>query len=64
GIFVLLQAIRSPLHLLHPELSGDSQTLAGLTLIPSIVWIGIWFFWGLFALLYLWRHQGTEPQKI
>ncbi len=60
GIYVLIQAIRSPVYLLHPAVGkGDSDTLAGLTLIPEFIWVGIWVLCGLFGLYFLWKHAGN-----
>jgi hypothetical protein len=43
GIYVVLDAIRSPLALIDGRSIGDGATLAKLTFVPEIVWIAIWF---------------------
>jgi hypothetical protein len=43
AIYVVLNAIRSPLNLLDGKRIGDGYALSQLTMIPEFVWIGIWF---------------------
>ena len=54
GIFVLLDAIRSPLHLLDGRNLGDGATLSELTLLPEIFWIACWFIIAITCLYSLW----------
>jgi hypothetical protein len=42
GLYVVLEAFRSPLYLLDGKRVGDGSALAGLTYLPEIVWIVIW----------------------
>lgn len=55
GVYVLLESIRSPLYLLDGRDLGDGATLAQLTWIPEIVWVGLWFGLALSCLSLLWR---------
>ncbi|MBF0186887.1 MAG: M50 family metallopeptidase [Magnetococcales bacterium] len=55
GLYVLLDAVRSPMHQLY-ALSSDSHTLARMTMIPSVVWIATWIGIGLGGFYYVWKH--------
>lgn len=55
GIYVLLDAVSAPLHLIDGSDRGDGADLADITFIPEIIWVGIWVFCGLFGLYYLWK---------
>lgn len=55
GIFVLLDAIRSPLYLLDGRSLGDGATLARLTGLPEVFWVALWFAIALACLYRLWR---------
>lgn len=55
GIYVLLNAIRSPLYLIDSRHYGDGAKLSDLTGIPEIFWIIIWLFLGIISLLYLFK---------
>ena len=55
GIFVLLDAIRSPLYLLDGRDLGDGATLAELTWIPEVAWVAVWFMIALGCLYFLWK---------
>ena len=58
GIFVLLDAIRSPLYLLDGRDLGDGATLARLTWLPEIFWVALWFVIALSCLTILWKLPG------
>jgi len=58
GIFVLLDAIRSPLYLLDGRSLGDGATLATLSPLPEIFWIACWFVIAIACLYNLW--SGTR----
>ena len=62
GIYVLLESIRSPLYLLDGRDLGDGATLATLSWVPEIVWVGLWFVIALACLLSLWRSS-KKPLK-
>ncbi|VAW57899.1 hypothetical protein MNBD_GAMMA11-2013 [hydrothermal vent metagenome] len=54
GVFVLLDAIRSPLYLLDGRNLGDGATLAKLSYLPEIFWISCWFVIAIACLYNLW----------
>ncbi|MCH2037496.1 MAG: M50 family metallopeptidase [Rickettsiales bacterium] len=55
GIYVLLDAVRAPLHLLDGRSIGDGADLAEITFIPEIVWVIFWLSCGLYGLYFLWK---------
>lgn len=55
GIYVLLDAVRAPLHLLDGRSIGDGADLAEITFIPEIVWVVFWLLCGVYGLYYLWK---------
>lgn len=57
GLYVLLDGIRAPLHLIDGRHYGDAASLADLTLVPEMVWVGIWFATGLIGVFYLWKSN-------
>jgi len=54
GVFVMLDAIRSPLYLLDGRALGDGAALSKLTWMPEIFWIMTWFTIALGGLYWLW----------
>lgn len=56
AILVVFNAILGPLYLIGSP-KGDSVTLSQLLFVPAIVWVGLWFCWGLFILLRLFKTQ-------
>lgn len=48
GLLVLINSLMSPLYLLDGQARGDGAALANITLIPEIIWVGIWFVSALF----------------
>ena len=57
GLYVLLDAIKAPLHLLDGRHFGDGAKLSELAILPEIVWVLIWLVIGLSGLYYLWRRN-------
>ncbi|NRA55732.1 MAG: M50 family metallopeptidase [Gammaproteobacteria bacterium] len=55
GVTVLFNAIKSPLYLLIPNMTGDEALLASITYIPEFVWIISWFSWGVYLLIKMWQ---------
>lgn len=53
GLYVLLNAIRAPLHLIDGKLVGDGAMLQQRTFIPELIWVALWFLWGICVLLYV-----------
>lgn len=60
GIFVMLEAIRSPLYLLDDRDFGDGENLAKLTWLPEIIWVSVWFTIAVGGLYLLWRISDGE----
>jgi hypothetical protein len=68
AVFVVLDAIRSPLVLIDGRHVGDGATLSNLTFIPEIIWVIIWFLIGLSCLygMYLFTYHKAwkfKPQR-
>ncbi len=63
GIFVILDAIRSPLVLIDGQSKGDGATLSELTHVPEIIWVVTWFVLALFCLLAAYR-MGRSRSKV
>lgn len=59
GIFVLLDAIRSPLTLIDGRDQGDGARLADLTFIPELIWVSVWMLAGL-SMLFLIYHLSRK----
>lgn len=60
GVFVMLDAIRSPLYLLDGRDLGDGASLADLTGVPEFLWVAIWFAIAAGSLYLLWM----KPEKV
>ncbi|MFC1749526.1 M50 family metallopeptidase [Pseudomonadota bacterium] len=60
GCYVLLDALKSPLYLLDGRSIGDGATLASMTHLPEIVWVGIWELAGCMCLFLIWKRIGKE----
>ncbi len=63
GLYVVLDAVRSPLALLDVKHVGDGAKLATQTGVPEIIWVGLWFSFGLSGLWYLWWITFRESAK-
>jgi len=63
GIFVMLDAIRSPLYLLDGRDVGDGAALARLLWLPEIFWVALWFAIAVGCLFLLWRLS-TEDKGV
>lgn len=55
GIYVLLDAVRAPLHLIDGRHYGDGAKLADLTGLPEIIWVALWLAIGVGGLIFLWK---------
>ncbi len=60
GVFVLLEAIRSPLYLLDGRDLGDGASLAEQTFLPEFFWVVIWFGIALACLYQLWKASDEK----
>jgi hypothetical protein len=56
GLYVVLEAVRSPLYLLDGRSVGDGSDLAKLTYLPEIIWIVIWTALAISLILLLYRQ--------
>lgn len=64
GIYVLLNAIRSPFHLFDGRHIGDGAALSEMTYLPEIIWVGAWMSIGVYALIMLWRYETRNTAVI
>jgi hypothetical protein len=62
GIFVMLDAIRSPLYLLDGKNAGDGAKLSQLTWLPEFIWILIWVATSALCLLMAWRYSKLQSE--
>ncbi len=62
GIYILVDAIRSPLNLVDGRHIGDGATLANLTGLPEIVWVATWELFALWILWVLWRTSLSDAK--
>jgi hypothetical protein len=60
GLYVLLESLRSPFHLIDGKDIGDGSALARLTYLPEIVWIVVWALIALVLILQLYRRIGLR----
>lgn len=64
GLYVLLDAIKTPLYLLDGKKTGDGAMMEQLTWIPELAWILIWVSFGLLTLIFLFmRHLQIQVEK-
>lgn len=63
GIFVMLDAIRSPLYLLDGRDLGDGAALSKLTWLPETFWIIAWFLIAVGGLYGLWISAAKNSQS-
>lgn len=57
GIYVLLDAVKAPLHLIDGRHYGDGASLSDLTGIPELFWVLIWLGIGIGGTLILWKSS-------
>ncbi len=57
GMYIMLDAVRTPLYLLYTSRAGDAAALADITLIPRLVWIALWVVLALTGLYMVWRGE-------
>lgn len=55
GLFVLFNAVRSPLHLFDGKHIGDGAALQNMLLLPEFVWVIAWVLLGLAGVFVLWK---------
>lgn len=64
GVFVMLDAIRSPLYLLDGRDLGDGASLAQLTGLPEFFWVILWFVIAVGCLYLLWTNSGDTKKAV
>ncbi len=64
GVFVMLDAIRSPLYLLDGRDLGDGASLAQLTGLPELFWVALWFVIAVGCLYRLWVKPIKDKKTI
>ncbi len=57
GVFVMLDAIRSPLYLLDGRDLGDGASLAQISIFPEIFWVALWFVIAVGCVYLLWTQS-------
>ena len=57
GLYVLLESLRAPFHLLDGKHIGDGSELADLTYLPEFFWILLWASIAASLLLFLYRYR-------
>jgi hypothetical protein len=60
GVYVLVAALRAPLHLLDGQNLGDGTSLANLTGVPELIWVMSWELMALLGLMLLWRWHERD----
>jgi hypothetical protein len=60
GMYVMVSAIQSPLHLIDGEHHGDGAMLADRLFLPEIFWIALWFCASCFVLFLAWSLNAPE----
>ncbi len=60
GLYVLLDAVRAPLHLIDGNHCGDGAALSDLTMIPEIIWVVLWLIIGFCGIFYLWKRSSKQ----
>ena len=60
GLYVLVDALRSPFYLLDGRSVGDGSELARLTYLPEFFWILVWATIALSLILLLYRQSGRS----
>lgn len=58
GLYVVLEAFRSPFYLLDGKSVGDGSDLAQLTYLPEIVWIAVWAMLAIAFIILLYNIDG------
>lgn len=60
GVYVVLDAIRSPFSLIDGQSLGDGSALTDMTYIPEIIWIMLWSLIAVSCLLLLWIRSAQN----
>jgi len=57
AVYIMLDAVRAPLHLIDGKHYGDAASLADVTGLPEMVWITLWLAVGLAGVFHVWRSN-------
>ncbi|MEN8132596.1 MAG: M50 family metallopeptidase [Pseudomonadota bacterium] len=60
GVYVVLDAIRSPFSLIDGQSLGDGSALTDMTYIPEIIWIMLWSLMAISCLVLLWIRSAPN----
>jgi hypothetical protein len=60
GLYVLVESLRSPFHLLDGRRIGDGSELARLTYLPEIFWIAGWALIAIGLILLIYKQNGRN----
>lgn len=63
GIYVMVSSIYSPTYLFAYSDSGDHISMSDYTLIPSIIWIAVWFVMGVFFMFRAFKVSMPKSDK-
>ncbi len=63
GLYVLIESLRSPFHLLDGQHLGDGAGLAKLTYLPEIFWIAVWALFAVALVLLLYRISTRSSES-
>ncbi len=61
GLYVLIEAFRSPFYLIDGQTKGDGSALAQLTYLPELVWILLWILIAGGLIVRLFIHSAATP---
>jgi len=63
GVYVLIDALKSPLYLIDSRHRGDGAMLNDLTGIPEMVWVVIWFGAAATGLYFTWKSTARSNRS-
>lgn len=63
GIYILLDAIKSPLYLIDGRHYGDGAKLSDLTHIPEFIWVIAWFSLGIWTLIWINKKNSNSSKN-
>ena len=63
GIYVVLDAVRAPLHLIDGRNIGDGAILSDQTGIPELLWVILWLTVGVLGIGYLWKQSRNSVKS-
>jgi hypothetical protein len=60
GLYVLIESLRSPFHLLDGKSIWDGSALARFTYLPEIAWIVVWALIAMGLILLIYKQSGRN----